>query len=82
MPDCQIIVGHTPVSCFVHTDTQAYSRTDEEERAYVQQMCARGEKLTIFHHPQYIDIDCCCGYDFPNRQLACIRLEDMQEFYV
>ncbi|MFR8994895.1 MAG: metallophosphoesterase [Negativibacillus sp.] len=82
MTDCQIIVGHTPVSCFVHTDTQAYSRTDEEERAYVQQMCARGEKLTIFHHPQYIDIDCCCGYDFPNRQLACIRLEDMQEFYV
>ena len=54
MTDCQIIVGHTPVSCFVHTDTQAYSRTDEEERAYVQQMCARGEKLTIFHHPQSV----------------------------
>ena len=82
MSDCRIIIGHTPVSCFVHTDTQAYIRTVEEERAYVQQMCERGEKITIFHHPQYIDIDCCCGYDYPNRQLACIRLEDMQEFYV
>lgn len=82
MPDCQIIVGHTPVSCFVHTETEAYSRSDEEERAYVQELHERGELLSIFHHPQYIDIDCCCGYDFPNRRLACIRLEDMTEFYV
>ena len=38
--------------------------------------------LSIFHHPQYIDIDCCCGYDFSVRRLACLRLEDMAEFYV
>lgn len=82
IPNCQLIIGHTPVSCFVHTETEAYSRSDEEERAYVQEMCERGELLSIFHHPQYIDIDCCCGYDFPNRRLACIRLEDMEEFYV
>ena len=82
IPNCQLIIGHTPVSCFVHTETEAYSRSDEEERAYVQEMCERGELFSIFHHPQYIDIDCCCGYDFPNRRLACIRLEDMEEFYV
>ena len=82
IPNCKIIIGHTPVSCFVHTETEAYSRTDDEERAYVQQMCKRGELFSIFYHPQYIDIDCCCGYDFPNRRLACLRLEDMQEFYV
>ena len=67
---------------FVRTRTPAYSRSDEEERAYVQEMCDRGELFSIFHHPQYIDIDCCCGYDFPNRRLACLRLEDMAEFYV
>lgn len=78
----KIILGHTPVSCFVHTQTQAFGRSDEEERAYVQALADRGEKLCIFHHPLYIDIDCCCGYDFPNRQLACLRLEDMEEFYI
>ena len=81
IPNCQLIIGHTPVSCFVHTETEAYSRSDEEERAYVQEMCERGELFSIFHHPQYIDIDCCCGYDFPSRRLACLRLEDMEEFY-
>ena len=61
IPNCQLIIGHTPVSCFVHTETEAYSRGDEEEHAYVQEMCERGELFSIFHHPQYIDIDCCCG---------------------
>ena len=30
IPNCKIIIGHTPVSCFVHTETEAYSRTDEQ----------------------------------------------------
>lgn len=82
MPDCQIIIGHTPVTCFVHNETECFGRSDEEELAYVHELEQRGEMLSIFHHPQYIDIDCCCGYDFSVRRLACLRLEDMAEFYI
>lgn len=74
IPGRRIIIGHSPVSCL--------GRTDEEEAAYVKEIEAKGEKFRIYHCPEYIDIDCCCGYDFPVRQLACLRLEDMEEFYV
>lgn len=36
----------------------------------------------IYHSPfGYIDIDCGCGNNTPHRRLACLRLDDMQEFY-
>lgn len=40
-----------------------------------------GEHLRIFHAPGFIDIDCGCGHHPANRRLACLRLEDMAEFY-
>lgn len=36
----------------------------------------------IWHGPGVLDIDCGCGYNYPERLLACLRLEDMHEFYV
>lgn len=38
--------------------------------------------FTIWYGDGIIDIDCGCGNDTPNRRLACLRLDDMQEFYV
>lgn len=35
----------------------------------------------IFHAPGFIAIDCGCGNDTDLRRLACLRLEDGQEFY-
>lgn len=36
----------------------------------------------IWHGPGLIDIDCGCGSNSALRRLACLRLEDMKEFYV
>lgn len=43
------------------------------------------EPFHIIHRPEqhYIDIDCGAGHlNFPDRSLACLRLDDMAEFYV
>ena len=40
------------------------------------------EPFKIWHGKGYIDIDCGCGGRSPYRRLACLRLDDMKEFYV
>lgn len=40
------------------------------------------EPFVIWHGNGIIDIDCGCGTDFHCRQLGCLRLDDMAEFYV
>ena len=40
------------------------------------------DPLTIWHGDGIIDIDCGCGNPSECRQLACLRLDDMAEFYV
>ncbi len=40
------------------------------------------DHLSIFHAEGFICIDCGCGHSFRNRALACLRLEDMAEFYI
>ena len=40
------------------------------------------EQYTIFHGDGFIDIDCGCGNETKKRRLACLRLDDMKEFYV
>lgn len=39
------------------------------------------EIMHIAHLRGFIGIDCGCGNTTPNRRLACLRLEDMSEFY-
>ncbi len=39
------------------------------------------EHFSILHAPGFIDIDCGCGHRPDTRRLACLRLEDMEEFY-
>ncbi len=75
LPGCRVIIGHTKVS--------SLGRTKEEKDAYLAELLAKGEQLRIGHFPGFIDIDCGCGYfDMPMRRLACLRLEDMAEFYI
>ena len=41
------------------------------------------ENSSVWHGNGIIDIDCGCGHrNEPLRRLACLRLEDMTEFYV
>ena len=39
------------------------------------------DHMRILHAPGFIDIDCGCGHRHDTRRLACLRLEDMAEFY-
>ena len=39
------------------------------------------DHFRIMHAPGFMDIDCGCGHRSEQRRLACLRLEDMQEFY-
>lgn len=39
------------------------------------------DHMRILHAPGFIDIDCGCGHRHETRRLACLRLEDMAEFY-
>lgn len=74
IPDCRLIIGHTPVL--------SLGRTDEEQTAYGMKLERMGEHLRICHAPGFLDIDCGCGHRIPFKALACLRLEDMEEFYV
>lgn len=38
--------------------------------------------LRIWYGNGLIDLDCGCGHREPRRRLACLRLDDMREFYV
>lgn len=38
--------------------------------------------VRIWYGDGIIDVDCGCGHDRPTRRLACLRLDDMTEFYV
>lgn len=40
------------------------------------------EVFKIWHGDGIIDIDCGCGNKTENRRLACLRLDDMKEYYV
>lgn len=74
IPDCQLVIGHTPVLEFIQPES--------EQETYVRELGRKGEHLNICHAPGFIDIDCCCGYRIPAKALACIRLEDLEEFYL
>lgn len=39
------------------------------------------DHMRILHAPGFVDIDCGCGHRHDTRRLACLRLEDMEEFY-
>lgn len=69
-----LVVGHTPVDCL--------RKAEEKRIGFVEELKNGGEHLRIFHAPEFIDIDCGCGYNTPIKALACLRLEDMAEYYV
>lgn len=66
IPGKTVIVGHT-CTYFMHALVDGY----DESRPF-----------EIFHAPGLIDIDCGCGNKTSLRRLACLRLDDMAEFYI
>lgn len=69
-----VIVGHTPV-CLLANGTMSTER-------YLGRLEASGDHMRILHAPHFIDVDCGCGHDVSSARLACLRLDDMAEFYV
>lgn len=72
-PGFRVIVGHTPVMFL--------GRSQEEAAAWIAHMEQTGQTARIYHGEGFIDIDCGCGHSTSARALACLRLEDMAEFY-
>jgi len=73
-PDGRIVIaGHTPVC-------ELWGCGDEAELARLLGDLKDGN-MRIFHGKAYINLDCACGYRIPQRRMACLRLEDMAEFY-
>lgn len=74
IPGCQLIIGHTPVLSLI--------KPEEERVKYAVELESRGEHLRICHAAGFIDIDCGCGHAYPIKALACIRMDDMVEYYI
>lgn len=71
LKDKTMIIGHTPIPLL-------YGHV----REYMSKLESKEEHIKIFHGNGFYDIDCGCAMDHPLRRLACLRLEDMQEFYM
>lgn len=69
--DKTLIVGHTPVM-LLHDNPDKY----------IHMLREKGKHVEIEHAEGFIDIDCGCSSGIPEERLACLRLEDMKEFYV
>ncbi len=74
IPDHQLIIGHTPVQYLIEDEMQ--------QILFEKGLEASGEHLRATHTPGFIDIDCGCGHNIPIKALACLRLEDMEEYYI
>lgn len=68
-----VIIGHTVV---------AGLQPDQSAADHIADLTAAGDHMRILHAPGFIAIDCACGYRTETRRLACLRLEDMAEYYV
>ena len=72
--DKTVIIGHTPVIEFIERD-------EEKQMQILESLAKENKHLEILYSPYFINIDCCCGYYVPAKALACLRLEDMKQFY-
>ncbi len=70
-----LIVGHTPVFYY-------HGKDDREVDDYIYNLRTKKEHFKIEHAEGFIDIDCACCACMPESRLACLRLDDMEEFYV
>ena len=70
-----LIVGHTPVFYY-------HGKDDREVDDYIYSLRVKKEHFKIEHAEGFIGIDCACCACMPESRLACLRLDDMEEFYV
>ena len=71
----KLVVGHT-------VTLRLYTENHWEQNYIVQEMIENNQHLKICKTPEFTCIDCGCGHDVPVSRLACLRLDDMEEFYV
>ena len=74
-PGKQLIIGHTPVPFLTTSSDEALNRM-------MKKLERQHKHVKILHAPGFIDIDCGCGHGYRSCALACLRLDDMQEFYI
>jgi serine/threonine protein phosphatase 1 len=69
-----VVIGHTP--------TPLIAKGTISMERYLRLLAEQNNHIRILHTPGYIDVDCGCGHDVYGARLACLRLDDMAEFYV
>jgi len=72
-----MVVGHTPTPFLRPRDYSMLSDADEFPPFSIFHATKWGGREFDFY-----DIDCGCGNETPLRRLGCLRLDDLQEFYV
>lgn len=73
--DHTVIIGHTPV---VLLECSGF-----EQDIYFKNLRKSNGHMQILHSQcGWIDVDCGCGYQNVPSALACLRLDDMKEFYI
>lgn len=70
--DRAVIIGHTVV---------ARLQPSQSAAGYMAALKETGGHMRILYAPGFIAIDCGCGNRSETRRLACLRLEDMAEYY-
>ncbi|MCM1215457.1 MAG: fructose-bisphosphatase class III [Lachnospiraceae bacterium] len=74
--DIQLIIGHTP-TLFLHAKDQ------DELWSFIKDLQKKREHFKIEHASGFIDLDCGLAQNITDVSvLACLRLDDMHEFYV
>ena len=70
-----LIVGHT-------VTLRLYANDPLAQHYYLERTLEEDDHLRIAKTPEFIAIDCGCGYlDISVRRLSCLRLDDGKEFY-
>ena len=69
-----LIIGHTPVFDLMVPKA--------ERAAFIKLLEQRGERPRFLFAKGFIDIDCGCSYQDPMKTLGCLRLDDLNEYYV
>ena len=72
--NARLIIGHTPVLNLM--------ALKGELQDLMNLLARRGEHPRILFAKGFIDIDCGCSYADPMKTLGCLRLNDLQEYYV
>lgn len=71
----KLVIGHT-------VTLRLFAENHWEQNDIIRKMIEKNQHLKIYKSPEFTCVDCGCGCGLPVSRLACLRLDDMVEFYI